>query len=61
MFEAVNNAGTIREKDEEEQNTTENMKKFLEAVAGGDVSCAIFKGGWVEKIRGVMDNILSTK
>ena len=38
------------------------MKKFLEAVAGGgDVSCAIFKGGWVEKIRGVMDNILSTK
>lgn len=60
MFEAVNNAGTIREKDEE-QNTTENMKKFLEAVAGGDVFCAIFKGGWVEKIRAVMDNILSTK
>ena len=37
------------------------MKKFLEAVAGGDVYCAIFKGGWVEKIRAVMDNILSTK
>lgn len=61
MFEAVNNAGTTCGKDEEEQNTTENMKVFLEAVAGGDVSCAIFKGGWVEKIRGVMDNLLSTK
>lgn len=61
MFEAVNNAGTFRGKDEEEQNKTENMKKFLEAVAGGDVSCAIFKGGWVEKTRGVMDNILSAK
>ena len=61
MFEAINNAGTIREKDKEEQNTTENMKKFLEAMAGGDVFCAIFKDGWVEKIRGVMENILSTK
>ena len=37
------------------------MKKLLEAVAGGDVSCAIFKGDGVEKIRAVMHNILSTK
>ena len=50
MFETINNADTVRGKDKAEHNTTENMKKFLEAVSKDEALTAKIGAMGMEEI-----------